>query len=437
MAVNRSNFSDFSARVPKIIGLRSTVLTEDIVVPMLYGDITPEVNRGGTEVEISLVRRKEARDVTVSHQNFQAQDSQDDKAIIPINEWQETSFYLRDDQISDLDNATNLFSDQINSSYEGLSRQIQSDCIGVHTEVGNTVGWVTSTHKRFFNTTDGLGPFGSVLRKIQINDPGMSDNFMCCSYGTLNDLMQLANVIRVDQSGVMGPLHNAEIYKLYGFYIYATSAFDKLRVSGNDPKNTSGSQVQAHSAVSVPTDGSRTSQIEFTNIKDGGLNVGDRFYFGASGSDAPTHNNDLQTHVITSVEAVDTTNHRQVATVSPAITTAITNSGTTRTAFQFLDQDHEIILFFAQPKAPGMMNPGSLCFGVRDVYKGGNGLVAGGQMDETGGAAIWSYMEPQTGIAVSVEASRGTGRTDYAIRCYYAAGSVRPEWAVVGLQSPR
>lgn len=442
MTIDRTSFiMDLSARVPKALAASSPVLRRKVPVPMIFGNITPLLNVGGTEVSVPIVRRKTARNITVGHQRVQAQDTSEDSITLPIQNWREVSFALRDDQmVGDVNSAAGVLMDQLEASQGGLAETIQTTCLGLHSKIGNSVGWVTGTpanDTRLFVGDDGLSRLFTLKAKIDRNDVGAGATyFLICGEATKRDLLTLPGIIQVDRSMMPEVLKDADLFKVGGFYVYSTTSVDALTVSGHDPRESTSTPVYAHTAVAVPTDGRRTSDITFTNIDDDGLQVGDRFFFDNTGSTAPTHGNDTQTYVITAVQSVDTANHRQTATVSPAIRKEVTiTPAGTRSHFQFATADYQTVLAFAIPASNSEL--GSLVFGTRNLNPmSGNGLVGGTAGMNSRGEGIWNYTDEMSQISFYLEAERQSNQLAYFLRCSWVADAVRTEWACIGIEPP-
>ena len=397
-----------TAMVPKVLSRGLLALRQQSIMPRLvqsYSD-TAAANKGDV-ITIPVADAGTVRSVTPAVTQAANQDRAPTKQTITLDQWKESTFYLTDKQLEEMDADSTFIPLSVSGSIKAIANTIDDYILGKYTGIYSHSGVPGTTP---FATS--LNEFRDARKRLNQEAAPMEDRVIVLGSDAEANALNLSNFLQAEQRGDQGGVIRGELGRLVGSTWYLDQ-----RIDASDNQHTSGTwaitgtgynEIKAGVAANVSTIIIQGNSSTTTN--GGTLTVGDIFSISGDSS--------LQ-HVVKAAASIAVGAQKTLSiNIAPPLRAAVLAAATIE--FESATAgggdsptDHEVNLMF-HPQAFG--------FASRTLA------------DSTGrsgslGSVFSTAVDPISGIALRLEVNRQYKQTTWSFDCLYGGALIRPELA--------
>lgn len=383
--------NDLSAAMNTILARSARHLSKTLLLPRFCAkDYSPEPAQVGDTINVPLYADIDAVAVSPSATPLTSTDSTPTTMPLKIDKWYQTSFNITDKQLSEVAFKPDFLPKQMIKAVDGLGRQVSADM------------W--QNYKAFYGFAGAAGttPFGTDEQE-GIDLGTILTNQLCPKPGRVAFIdtvaeakaRKLAAFRDTSQAGSDSVIVEGQIGRKLGFDWYQDHDVPR-HTAGTI---TTGLSAKAATAVTVPANQRKTQTIVFTTAASTGacaLKKGDIITIAGQATGS--------TFVVQADATQASANSDVSVTIYPCINTALAGGEAVT-----VKASHRVNLGFA----PGAIQMVSRPTMITEIDR----LIA----------PIESFLDPVTGLVITMEIVRQNAQTVWVFRCLYGSGVPQPE----------
>ena len=383
--------NDLTNAMNTILARSAMHLSKTLLLPRFCGkDYSPDAAQIGETINVPVYPDIDAVAETPSSTPLVSTDTTPTTAPIKIDKFYRTSFNITDKQLSEIAFNADFLPKQIVKAVDGLGRQVSADMWQNYKSFYGFAGAAGTTP---FGTDEQEGiDLGTILTNQLCPKPGRVAMIDTVAEAKARKLAAFRDASQANSDSV---IKEGQIGRKLGFDWYQDHDVPR-HTAGTI---TTGLTAKAATAVTVPSNQKKTQTIVFTTAASTGacaLKKGDIITISnqASGS----------TFVVQADATQASANSDVSVTIYPSINTALAGGETVT-----VKASHRVNLGFV----PGAIQMVSRPMTLTQIDR----LIA----------PIEVFLDPITGLVLTMEIVRQNAQTVWVFRCLYGSGVIQPE----------